>query len=78
MKKGRCGIMTHDCIRHGTSTLSAALNVLGGAAIGRCMQRHRHKEFIRLLNTIECDVPGDNRIEATVDWTCVGKVESSQ
>jgi transposase len=67
MKKGRCGTMTHDYIRHGTTTLFAALNVLDGTVIGRCMQRHRHKEFIRFLNTIERDVPAGKRIEAIVD-----------
>jgi hypothetical protein len=39
--------MTHDYKRHGTTTLFAALNVLEGKVIGRCMQRHRHQEFIR-------------------------------
>jgi hypothetical protein len=40
MKKGRCGTMTHDYKRHGTTTLFAALNVLDGKVIGRCMLRH--------------------------------------
>ena len=53
MKKGRAGTMTHDYKRHGTTTLFAALNVLDGTVIGRCMQRHRHQEFIRFLNAIE-------------------------
>jgi len=57
MKKGRCGTMTHDYIRHGTTTLFAALNVLDGSVIGRCMQQHRHQEFIRFLNAIEVAVP---------------------
>jgi hypothetical protein len=37
--------MTHDYKRHGTTTLFAALSVLDGTVIGRCMQRHRHGEF---------------------------------
>ncbi len=53
MKKGRAGTMTHDYKRHGTTTLFAALDVLDGTVIGRCMQRHRHQEFIRFLNAIE-------------------------
>jgi len=57
LKKGRCGTMTHDCIRNGTITLFVALNVLEGGVIGRCMQRHRHQEFIRFLNAIEAQVP---------------------
>ena len=52
MKRGRCGTMTHDYKRHGTTTLFAALNVLDGEVIGQCMSRHRHQEFIRFLNTI--------------------------
>jgi hypothetical protein len=40
--------MTHDYKRSGTTTLFAALNVLDGTVLGRCMQRHRHQEFIPL------------------------------
>ncbi|MGC2202804.1 MAG: IS630 family transposase, partial [Stellaceae bacterium] len=40
MKKGRCATMTHDYRRHGTTTLFAALDILEGKVIGRCMQRH--------------------------------------
>jgi transposase len=67
LKPGRCGTMTHDYIRHGTTTLFAALDVLTGRVFGRCMQRHRHAEFIRFLNAVERDVPPDKRIEAVVD-----------
>ena len=67
MKKGRAGTMTHDYKRHGTTTLFAALNVLDGTVIGRNMQRHRHQEFIRFLNTIEAQVPGGKTIHAIVD-----------
>ena len=48
--------MTHDYKRHGTTTLFAALDVLEGKVLGRCMQRHRHQEFVRFLNAIERDV----------------------
>ena len=67
LKPGRCATMTHDYKRHGTTTLFAALNVLDGRVIGRCMQRHRHEEFIRFLNTVERDVPAGKLIEAVVD-----------
>ena len=67
MKKGRCGTMTHDYKRHGTTTLFAALNVLDGKVIGRCMQRHRHQEFIRFLNAIEASVPASKLIHAIAD-----------
>jgi transposase len=53
MKKGRCGTMTHDYKRHGTTTLFAALNVLDGSVIGQCMPRHRHQEFLRFLRLID-------------------------
>ena len=67
LKPGRCGTMTHDYKRRGTTTLFAALNVLEGTVIGRCMQRHRHEEFIRFLNAVERGVPAGRIIEAIVD-----------
>ncbi|GGC94807.1 hypothetical protein GCM10010994_60660 [Chelatococcus reniformis] len=67
MKKGRAGTMTHDYKRNGTTTLFAALDVLDGKVIGRCMQRHRHQEFIRFLNAVERQVPADKTIHGIVD-----------
>jgi transposase len=67
LKPGRCGTMTHDYKRHGTTTLFAALNVLDGSVIGRCMQQHRHEEFIRFLNAVERALPAGKLIEAVVD-----------
>jgi transposase len=67
LKPGKCGTMTHDYKRHGTTTLFAAFNVLDGTVIGRCMQRHRHQEFIRFLNSIERAVPPGKPIHAIVD-----------
>jgi transposase len=67
LKKGRCGTMTHDYKRNGTTTLFAALNVLEGSVIGRCMQRHRHQEFIRFLNAIEADVPAGKLVHVILD-----------
>jgi hypothetical protein len=49
IKPGRCQTMTHDYKRHGTTTLFAALSVLDGTVIGRCMQRHRHLPDLGLL-----------------------------
>src|SRR5918994_2423196 len=57
LKPGKAGTMTHDYKRNGITTLFAALNVLDGTVLGRCMQRHRHQEFLRFLNTIEGAVP---------------------
>jgi transposase len=67
LKKGRCGTMTHDYKRNGTTTLFAALNVLDGRVIGRCMQRHRHQEFIRFLNAVEAEVPAGKLIHVILD-----------
>ena len=67
IKKGRAGTMTHDYIRHGTTTLFAALNVLDGSVIGQCMARHRHQEFIRFLNRVEATVPAGKLIHAILD-----------
>ena len=67
LKKGRCGTFTHHYKRHGTTTLFAALNVLDGCVIGRCMQRHRHQEFIRFLNAVEAEVPAGKLVHAVVD-----------
>src|SRR5207302_7571290 len=49
LKPGKCGTMTHDYKRHGTTTLFAAFNVLDGMVLGRCMQKHTHHELIRFL-----------------------------
>jgi transposase len=57
MKKGRCGTMTHDDKRHGTTTLFAALNVLDGTVVGECMPRHRHQEFLRFLRGLDREFP---------------------
>jgi transposase len=57
MKKGRCGTLTYDYKRNGTTTLFAALNVLDGRVIGECMARHRHQEFLRFLRKLEDETP---------------------
>jgi transposase len=67
MKRGRCGTMTHDYKRHGTTTLFAALNVLEGKVIGQCMARHRHQEFIRFLNKINRETPAAPELHLIVD-----------
>lgn len=67
LKPGKAGTMTHDYKRHGTTTLFAALDVLEGTVISRCMQRHRHQEFIRFLNAVERAVPAGKVIHAILD-----------
>jgi transposase len=67
VKEGRPATMTHDYGRNGTTTLFAALNVLDGTVVGRCMQRHRHQEFIRFLNAVEAAVPAGKLVHAVLD-----------
>ena len=57
LKRGRCGTMTHDYKRNGTTNLFAALNLLDGKVIGSCLPRHRHQEFIRFLVQIDRETP---------------------
>lgn len=49
--------VTHDYVRHGTTTLFAALNVLNGQVIAQCRPRHRHQEFLDFLRAIDKAVP---------------------
>ena len=58
MKKGRCGTMTHDYKRNGTTTLFAALSMLDGRVIGQCQPRHRHQEFLKFLRHLDREFPG--------------------
>ena len=67
LKRGKCATMTHDYKRNGTTTLYAALSVLEGKVIGRCVPRHRHQEFIRFIATIERSVPAGKMIHAILD-----------
>jgi transposase len=50
---------THDYIRHGTTSLFAALDVASGQVIGQHHRRHRHQEFLRFLKTIDANTPAD-------------------
>jgi transposase len=67
IKPGRCGTMTHDYKRHGTTTLFAALSLLDGKVIGDCMPRHRHQEFIRFLKKIDGETPAGVDLHLIVD-----------
>jgi transposase len=67
IKPGKAGTMTHDYIRNGITTLFVAFNVLDGTVLGRCMQRHRHQEFLRFLNAIEAAVPAGKVIHVILD-----------
>ena len=67
MKPGKCGTMTHDYKRNGTTTLFAALNILDGTVVGRCMPSHTHKEFIKFLSAVERAVRPGRIIHAIAD-----------
>lgn len=58
---------THDYKRHGTTTLFAAFNILNGKVIGRCLPRHRGREFVKFLNQLEKEVPPDLQVHFIVD-----------
>ena len=67
MRPGIPARQTHDYMRHGTTTLFAALNMLDGTVIGDCMPRHRHQEFIRFLQLINVKTPSDVALHLIVD-----------
>lgn len=67
LKKGRCGTMTHDYKRHGTTTLFAALNTLDGTVIGTCMPKHRHQEWLKFLRLIDQQTPKDLAVHLICD-----------
>lgn len=58
---------THDYMRHGTTTLFAALDVATGEVIGQLHRRHRSSEFLKFLRTIEASVPSDLDIHLVMD-----------
>ena len=67
IKPGRCGTMTHDYKRHGTTTLFAALDLLEGTVIGDCLPRHRHQEFLRFLRQIDRQTPAGLDLHLIID-----------
>src|SRR5487761_513758 len=67
MKAGRCGTMTHDYKRHGTTTLFAALEILQGRVVGQCFERHRHQEFLKFLRRLDQEFPGDIPLHLVMD-----------
>jgi len=67
LKKGRCGTMTHDYKRNGTTTLFAALSLLTGVLIGTCMPRHRHQEFLKFLRLLNRQTPPELDLHLILD-----------
>jgi transposase len=67
MKKGRCGTLTHDYKRNGTTTLFAALELAQGKVVGQCDQRHRHQEFLKFLRRIDQEFPAPVPLHLVMD-----------
>jgi transposase len=67
LKKGRCGTMTHDHKRNGTTMLFAALNVLDGKVIGECHGRHRHQEWLKFLRRLDAEFPAPLHLHLVMD-----------
>jgi transposase len=57
LRPGQPERRTHDYVRHGTTSLFAALDVATGRVIGELHRRHRSQEFVQFLNTIDAQVP---------------------
>ena len=64
---GQAERRTHDYVRHGTTSLFAALDTRTGKVIGQCHRRHRAVEFRKFLDTIEAQVPADLNVHLIVD-----------
>jgi transposase len=67
MKRGGCGTRTHDYVRHGTTTLFAALNMLDGKVVGQCLPRHRHQEFLKFLRHLDREFAQPLQLHLIVD-----------
>jgi len=65
--------VTHDYIRHGTTTLFAALEVATGEVLTQCRPRHWHQELLGFLRQIEKSVPEDLDVHLIVDSYCTHK-----
>lgn len=78
MKPWRCGTMTHDYKRNGTTTLLAAMDTLSGKVIAQCMPRHRHQEWLRFLKRIRLEAPGGLDLHIICDNYSTNKHPSVQ
>jgi transposase len=67
LKKGRCGTMTHDYKRNGTTTLFAALSVLDGKVTGECHSWHRHQEWLKFLRRLDREFPPELELHCVMD-----------
>lgn len=68
--------MTHDYVRHGTTSLFAALDIASGSVIAQHYRRHRHQEFLRFLKTIDTAVPKHLDLHLVLDNYATHKTEA--
>jgi len=67
LRTGLVATRTHDYVRHGTTTLFAALNVLDGTVIGSCKPQHRHQEFLQFMEQVDREVPRRREVHLILD-----------
>jgi len=67
MRPGQVERRSHDYVRHGTTSLFAALDVKTGKVIGQCHRRHRAQEFRQFLPTLEANVPAKLQVHLILD-----------
>jgi transposase len=78
MRPGQAERRGHDYLRHGTTTLFAALDAKTGKVIGQLHRRHRSAEFRKFLDTIEANVPADLDVHLILDNYATHKTSSIQ
>ena len=83
MRPGQVERRTHDYMRHGTTTLFAALDIATGKVIGQCFPRHRAREFLTFLRTLETQVPDElwpevGDILDTIKRFCLRTLDTAQ
>ena len=78
MRPGQVERRTHDYMRHGTTTLFAALDIATGKVIGQCFPRHHTREFLTFLRTLETQVPDDLDVHLVMDNYATHKTPAVQ
>lgn len=78
MRSGQVERRTHDYVRHGVTSLFAALDVKTGEVIGECHRRHRAQEFLKFLKTLDRQVPEELDVHLVADNYGTHKTPSIQ
>ena len=78
MRSGQVERRTHDSMRHGTTTLFAALDIATGEVIGQCFARHRSREVLKFLRTLEAQVPDELDVHLVMDSYATHKTPAVQ